>query len=122
MMEAAKSNGRRLPAGISCKKEYKPLAIKRFLKSLTDFCSFTIDEEFIIPGLFSEDLLCMNVRASQWKKAFTGPAKAQEWKRMPREMQVLITPEQIAKHKSSEGAKNAVTLLRKLTGLYNELT
>ena len=101
-------------------KAYKPLTIQRFLKALTDFYSFVIDEEINILGLTSEEVLRMKLRVSQWKKSYNEPAKAEEWKRMREEQSVLITPEQVKAYETSEGATNAIRLLSLVSSPYKE--
>ena len=100
------------------KKEYKLLTIKRFLKSLIDFCMFIIDDGIVIPNVPSEDILRMKVRVNQWKKSNNNSEKAQELTRMAEEQEVLITPEQIQAYEVSEGARAAVVILEIVASPY----
>ena len=92
-------------------KNYKALTIKRYLLSLVHFYDFLLTDEIKIAKVTPEDILRMKVTVSRWSKSYNGTAELEQQYREMEEQAVLITPAQIRIYESSEGAREAATIL-----------
>ena len=92
----------------------KPGTSKHYMSSLISFLSFAITENIEINSYTLDDYTSMKLRLFNWRKIYNKEIKEQKWIDDDNQMEVLITPEQVALFEQGELARTAVKLFGKV--------
>ena len=86
----------------------KPGTSKHYMSSLLSFMDFAISESLELPCSTIEDFTAMKLRLFNWRKIYNKKIGEQKWQTEEEQLDVLITPEQIARFEHGETARQAV--------------
>ena len=100
------------------KQQYHPKTTQSYLMSLRHFYSFSYstDNAEDIP---KDKVVALREKITRWSSSFRNSCAKRQWQKMETDLHQLITPEQIKEFETSEAARNAVTLLGKLSSAHN---
>ena len=101
-------------------KQLKAGSIKKYLFSLSDFCTFLILDKsaLVISGCQAADLSDMKLKLHTWRKTYNRADCRNFWLRQERDHESLVTPTQVSVYFDSLNAKEA----RKLFEFSNKST
>ena len=83
---------------------------KHYMSSLISFLEFLISESIQLEGLTTDDYTSMKLRLYNWRKSYNKEIELQKWVTEEEQLEVLITPEQLATFENGEMARSAIKL------------
>ncbi|XP_057310468.1 uncharacterized protein LOC130648430 [Hydractinia symbiolongicarpus] len=102
-----------------CKEmKYEADTVKRYLRSLGDFCDFVIAEEVEIPNCSLEKVSVMKMKLLAWSKTYKKQSKERFWERQEEDEIMMVTPQQISTYKGSEHSRAAIKLFGQYASPY----
>ena len=97
---------------------YEAQTIKSYIMSIRHFLSFVLSEEPNEISATKDQIVTLEEKMRRWAASYKKSTKKRVWQRMEEDIAKIITPEDVRKFETSKAARNAITLLGKLSGAH----